>query len=217
MIRVIFVDDHAMVRTGYRASLAGVADIQVVGEAGTGEEGVKLARELKPHVVLMDLHLPGISGLEAAARIHQHDPDCKVIALTGHNESPFPRKFIEAGAAGYVTKDGPVEELIQAIRAVASGRRFISQHIAQAMALDAMNGADKSPFDQLTKRELEIVVALAQGEDMPTIAKRLHVEPKTIASHKYNVFKKLDIDGDVALAHLAIQHGLVDATKKKPR
>ncbi|MBL0041438.1 MAG: response regulator [Xanthomonadales bacterium] len=217
MIRVIFVDDHAMVRTGYRASLASVADIQVVGEAGTGEDGVKLARELKPHVVLMDLHLPGISGLEAASRIHQHDPDCKVIALTGHNESPFPRKFIEAGAAGYVTKDCPVEELVQAIRTVASGRRFISQHIAQAMALDAMNGAKSSPFEQLTKREIEIVVALAQGEDMPTIGKRLHVTAKTIASHKYNVFKKLDVDSDVALAHMAIQHGLVDAGKKKPR
>lgn len=217
MIRVIFVDDHAMVRAGYRASLADVADIQVVGEAGSGEDGVRLARELKPHVVLMDLHLPGISGLEAAARILQHVPECKVIAVTGQNDSPFPRKFLETGASGYVTKDGPVEELIQAIRAVASGRRYISQHIAQTMALDAMNGAEHSPFDQLTKRELEIVVALAQGDDMPTIAKRLHVEAKTVASHKYNVFKKLDIDGDVALAHLAIQHGLVSASRKKPR
>lgn len=217
MIRVIFVDDHAMVRAGYRASLAKVADIDVVGEAGNGEDGVKLARELKPQVVLMDLHLPGISGLEAAARIHQHDAGCKVIALTGHNESPFPRKFIEAGAAGYVTKDCPVEELVQAIRTVAAGGRFISQHIAQAMALDAMNGAASSPFDLLTKREIEIVVALAQGEDMPTIGQRLHVSAKTIASHKYNVFKKLEVDSDVALAHLALQHGLIEASRKKPR
>lgn len=217
MIRVLFVDDHAMVRAGYRASLARCADIEVVGEAGTGEEGVKLARELKPNVVLMDLHLPGISGLEAAARISAHDRDCKVIALTGNNESPFPRKFIEAGAAGYVTKEGPVDELIQAIRAVASGRRFISQHIAQAMALDTMTGATNSPFDTLSKREVEIVVAIAQGEDMPTIAERLHVSAKTVASHKYNVFKKLEIENDVALARLAMQHGLVDSGKKKPR
>jgi two-component system invasion response regulator UvrY len=217
MIRVIFVDDHAMVRAGLRASLAKVADIEVVGEAGTGEEGVKLARELKPHVVLMDLHLPGISGLEAAARICSHDPECKVIALTGQNESPFPRKFMEAGASGYVTKEGPVDELIAAIRQVAAGRRFISQHIAQAMALDAMNGNSQSPFDSLTKREIEIAVALAHGEDMPTIAKRLHLSAKTVASHKYNVFKKLEVDSDVGLAHLALRHGLVDTGKKKPR
>lgn len=217
MIRVIFVDDHAMVRAGLRASLAKVADIEVVGEAGTGEDGVKLARELKPHVVLMDLQLPGISGLEAASRICAHDPACKVIALTGQNESPFPRKFMEAGASGYVTKEGPVDELVQAIRTVAAGRRFISQHIAQAMALDAMNGAGASPFDVLTKREIEIVVALARGEDMPTIAKRLHVSAKTVASHKYNVFKKLDLDSDVALTHLALRHGLVESAKKKPR
>jgi two-component system, NarL family, invasion response regulator UvrY len=217
MIRVIFVDDHAMVRAGYRASLAKIADIEVIGEAGTGEEGIRLARELKPHVVLMDLHLPGISGLEAAARIVHHDEHCRVIALTGHNESPFPRRFLEAGAAGYVTKECPVEELVQAIRSVAAGRRFISQHIAQAMALDAMNGAQNSPFDLLTKREIEIVVALANGEDMPTIGKRLHVSAKTVASHKYNVFRKLEVDNDVALAHLAVRHGLVEPATKKPR
>lgn len=217
MIRVLFVDDHAMVRAGYRASLAPCADIEVVGEASSGEEGVRLARELKPHVVLMDLHLPGISGLEAAARIVAHNGDCKVIALTGHNDSPFPRKFLEAGASGYVTKDGPVEELLQAIRQVAAGRRYLSPHIAQNMALETMNGSSVSPFDVLSKREIEVVTALVQGEEMAKIAERLHLSVKTVASHKYNVFKKLDVDNDVALTHLAFQHGLVSSGKKKPR
>ena len=217
MIRVLFVDDHAMVRAGYRASLAACADIEVAGEAGSGEEGVRLARELKPHVVLMDLHLPGISGLEAATRIVAADPSCKIIALTGHNDSPFPRKFLEAGASGYVTKDGPVDELIQAIRVVAAGRRYISPHIAQELALESMNGATISPFDLLSKREIEVVVAIVQGEEMPAIAERLHLSAKTIASHKYNVFRKLEVENDVALTHLAFQHGLVESRKKKPR
>ena len=217
MIRVLFVDDHAMVRAGYRASLAACADIEVAGEAGSGEEGVRLARELKPHVVLMDLHLPGISGLEAATRIVAADPTCKIIALTGHNDSPFPRKFLEAGASGYVTKDGPVDELIQAIRVVAAGRRYISPHIAQELALESMNGATISPFDLLSKREIEVVVAIVQGEEMPAIAARLHLSAKTIASHKYNVFRKLEVENDVALTHLAFQHGLVESRKKKPR
>lgn len=217
MIRVLFVDDHAMVRAGYRASLAACADIEVAGEAGSGEEGVRLARELKPHVVLMDLHLPGISGLEAATRIVAADPTCKIIALTGHNDSPFPRKFLEAGASGYVTKDGPVDELIQAIRVVAAGRRYISPHIAQELALESMNGATISPFDLLSKREIEVVVAIVQGEEMPAIAERLHLSAKTIASHKYNVFRKLEVENDVALTHLAFQHGLVESRKKKPR
>jgi two-component system, NarL family, invasion response regulator UvrY len=217
MIRVMFVDDHAMVRAGYRASLASCADIEVVGEAGNGEDGVRLARELKPHVVLMDLHLPGISGLEAATRIVAVDPGCRIIALTGHNDSPFPRKFLEAGASGYVTKDGPVDELIQAIRVVAAGRRYISPHIAQELALESMNGAATSPFDLLSKREIEVVVAIVQGEEMPAIAERLHLSAKTIASHKYNVFRKLEVDNDVSLTHLAFQHGLVESRKKKPR
>jgi two-component system, NarL family, invasion response regulator UvrY len=165
----------------------------------------------------MDLHLPGISGLEAASRICATDPECKVIALTAHNESPFPRRFLEVGAAGYVTKDCPVDELVQAIRQVAAGQRFISQHIAQTMAIEAINGASVSPFDVCSKREIEVVVALVTGDDMPTIAKRLHLSAKTVASHKYNVFKKLQIDNDVTLTHLAIQHGLVNTAKKKAR
>jgi two-component system invasion response regulator UvrY len=214
MIKLLIVDDHAMIRTAFRGALAKHGDMNVVGEAGTGEEGVKLARELKPDVILMDVNLPGITGLEAAARIAHQTPTCKVIAVTSLEDSPFPRKFLEAGASGFVTKACPLEELIQAIRTVAAGGKHISQHVAQAMALESVNGKAASPFEHLTKRETEIVIGIVQGEDMGAIGTRLHVSAKTVASHKYNAFAKLGVDNDVALAKMAIQHGLVESSKR---
>jgi two-component system, NarL family, invasion response regulator UvrY len=215
MIRLLIVDDHAMIRTAFKAALAKYADLNVIAEAGTGEEGVRLAKELKPDVVLMDVNLPGITGLEAASRIALQSPRSRLIAVTALEDSPFPRKFLEAGAAGFVTKACPLEELVQAIRTVAAGGKHISQHIAQAMALDAVNGKITSPFDCLTKRETEIVIGIVQGEDMTAIGGRLHVSAKTVASHKYNAFAKLGVDNDVALARLAIQHGLVEHDQRR--
>ncbi len=215
MIRLLIVDDHAMIRTAFRSALSKHADLDVIGEAATGEEGVKLARELTPDVILMDVNLPGISGLEAATRIAHHCPTSKLIAVTALEDSPFPRKFLEVGAKGFITKACPLEELVQAIRTVAAGGKHISQHVAQSMALDAINGKTASPFDSLTRRETEIVVGIVQGEDMGTIGARLNISAKTVASHKYNAFAKLDVDGDVALARMAIQHGLVERTQRR--
>ena len=199
-----------MIRTAFRTALSKHGDLNVVGEAATGEEGVKLARELRPDVILMDVNLPGITGLEAATRIAHQSPGSKVIAVTSLEDSPFPRKFLESGASGFVTKACPLEELVKAIRTVAAGGKHISQHVAQAMALDAVSGKTASPFDSLTKRETEIVVGIVQGEDMAVIGGRLHVSAKTVASHKYNAFAKLGVDNDVALARLAIRYGLIE-------
>ena len=214
MIKLLIVDDHAMIRTAFRSVLSKHGDLNVVGEAGTGEEGVKLARELKPDVILMDVNLPGITGLEAAMRIAHQLPAAKIIAVTSLEDSPFPRKFLEAGASGFVTKACPLDELVQAIRTVAAGGKHISHHVAQAMALDSINGKSGSPFDNLTKRETEIVIGIVQGEDMGEIGTRLHVSAKTVASHKYNAFAKLGVDNDVALARMAIQHGLVETAPR---
>ena len=211
MIRLLIVDDHAMIRTAFRSALSKHADLDVVGEAATGEEGVQLARQLNPDVVLMDVNLPGITGLEAAARITRNNPRTRLIAVTGMEDSPFPRKFLTAGANGFITKACPLEELVQAIRTVAAGGKHISQHIAQAMALDSVNGTTASPFDALTKRETEVVIGIVQGEDMAAIGERLHVSHKTVASHKYNAMAKLGVENDVALARMALQHGLVES------
>lgn len=216
MIRILIVDDHALVRTGFRMILAQHADISIVGEAETGEDALKLAKENHPDIVLMDMHLPGISGLEAAARIVRSLPDCRIIALTAQDAMPVPRKFLEAGASGFLTKACPQDELLRAIRRVASGGKYISPEIAQAMALDAVNG-ERNALEALTKRETEVVMALAKGEDMGTIADRLHLSIKTIATHKYNACEKLGVANDVELAHFAIQHGLVPAQSGRAR
>ena len=210
MIRVLVVDDHALVRTGFRMILAAEnTGIDVVAEATTGEEAVRLARQLKPHVVLMDLHMPGISGLEATQRIVAAEPSVRVIAVTAHEAQPFPKKLLEAGASGYVTKACPAAELVDAVRTVARGQRYLSRDVASALALGAFGGGQSSPFEALSPRELEIALALSRAESMQAIAARLHLSAKTVATHKYRLYEKVGVDSEVALAHLAVRYGLV--------
>ena len=211
MIRIVIADDHELVRTGFRMILAREADLDVVAEAATGEEAVALARSLRPDVVLMDVQLPGISGLEATERIGRGGSGARVIVVTVLDEQPFPRRLIEAGAAGYLTKACPAQELVDAVRTVARGGRYIGVAIAQAMALASLPGrTPTSPFEALSARELEVALKLAAGETMQHIAGRLHLSPKTVATYKYRVFEKLGVENEVALAHLAGQHGLLE-------
>jgi DNA-binding NarL/FixJ family response regulator len=193
MIRIALVDDHELVRTGFRMILSREADIDIVGEAASGEEAVQLAKKLKPDVLLMDVHLPGISGLEATERIVRAQPKVRVIVVTMQDEQPFPRRLLEAGAAGYVTKACPADELVRAVREVAHGGRYLSNDVARTLALDS----------------LEVAMLLAAAESMQDIAARLHLSAKTVATYKYRVYEKLGVDSEVALAHLAMQHGLV--------
>ena len=211
MIRVFLIDDHELVRTGFQLILARETDIQVVGEASTGEAGLKQVRELKPHVVLCDVHLPGISGLEVTERIVRGNWGPKVIMLSVQNDGPLPRRLLEAGASGYLGKSCPAEELVCAIRTVARGKRALGKDVAEQMALGSIDGHADSPFDQLSPRELEVVMMLTQGLRMTEIAVRLSLSAKTVASHKYRVFDKLGLRDNVALARLAQQHGLLDA------
>lgn len=210
MIRVLIVDDHALVRTGFRMILAAEnTGIDVVAEATNGEDAVRLARQLKPHVVLMDLHLPGISGLEATQRIVAAEPSVRVIAVTAQEAQPFPKKLLEAGASGYVTKACPAAELVDAVRTVARGQRYLSRDVASALALGSFGGGQSSPFEMLSPRELEIALALSRAESMQAIASRLHLSAKTVATHKYRLYEKVGVDSEVALAHLAVRYGLV--------
>ena len=208
MIRVVLVDDHELVRVGFRAILTRQPDIEVVGEAQDAEQALPMVRKLKPDVVLMDIHLPGMSGLEATARIVDGG-GTRVLAVTAQEERPFPRKLLEAGASGYVTKACKEEELLRAVRDVARGGRYLSHDGANALALDAISTNGATPFDALSPREFEVAVALARGESMRDIAGRLHLSAKTVATHKYRLLEKLGIEGDVALAHLAPRHGLL--------
>lgn len=210
MIRLVLVDDHDIVRTGLAHIIATQPDLELVGEAGDGEEGLRLIRELKPDVVLMDVNMPRLGGLEATRRIHQSMPEVRVIILTVHSEAPFPTHLLDAGAMGYLTKGCAADDLLEAIRAVRHGRRFIGRDIAQRLALSLLPGAERCPFDELSAREMEVMMMLVQGQEVGAIARSLALSPKTVSTYKYRVYEKLDVKNDVELTHLAIRHGITD-------
>jgi len=210
-IRVFMVDDHALVRAGMRMILAGETDIEVVGEADSGETALPLIRKLKPDVVLCDLHLPGVSGLEVTERVVKGG-HAKVIVVSVLEDGPMPRKLIEAGAAGYVGKGGDSAELLRAVRDVARGKRYLASSIAQKLALSGLAGGG-TPFDELSPRELEVALLLVQGLRQEEIAKKLSLSAKTVNTHKSRMFTKLQIEDNIALARMASQYGLVDPSQ----
>ena len=209
MIRVYLLDDHALVRTGYRLILQQEKDMEVVGEAACGEEALPLVRRLKPDVVLCDLHLPGISGLDITERIVRGDFGTRVLVVSVQEDGPMPRRLIEAGASGYLGKGCDAAELVKAIREVARGRRYLASCVAQHLALSRVAG-DGTPFDLLSPRELEVARLLCQGMRMEEIGRRLSLSGKTVATHKYRLYEKLGIKDTVALARLATRHGVSD-------
>ena len=209
-IKVFIVDDHALVRTGFRLILGREVDIEVLGEAESGEEALPQFRKLKPDVVLCDLNLPGISGLEVTERIVRGDYGCKVIALSVLEDGPLPRRLLEAGASGYLGKACDAAELLRAVRDVARGKKYLASAIAQGIALSGMTRDAASPFDMLTPREMEVALLLNQGMRQEAIARRLSLSAKTINTHKSRLFEKLGIRDSIALARLVSQYGLVD-------
>ncbi|MFT4179806.1 MAG: response regulator [Thermomonas sp.] len=209
-IRVFIVDDHALVRTGFRLILGGEADIEVVGEAESAEDALPLIRKLKPDVVLCDLHLPGLSGLELTERVVRGNYGSRVVAVSVLEDGPMPRRLLEAGASGYVGKACDASELLRAVREVARGRKYLASAVAQGMALSGLQGSKDSPFDTLTPRELEIALLLNQGLRQEAIAKRLSLSAKTVNTHKARLFDKLGIRDAISLARLVSQHGLGD-------
>ena len=211
MINVFLVDDHELVRTGIRRILEDVRGIKVVGEAQSGETAVAFCRQHHPDVILMDMNMPGIGGLEATRKILRLRPDVRIIVLTIHSENPFPTKVMQAGAAGYLTKGAAPDEMIHAIRLEHSGQRYISPEIAQQMALSQFASADENPFKSLSERELQIMMMITKGQKVTDISEQLNLSPKTVNSYRYRLFSKLGINGDVELTHLAIRYGMLDA------
>ncbi|MDQ3288993.1 MAG: response regulator transcription factor [Pseudomonadota bacterium] len=208
-IRVYLLDDHALVRTGMRMILSAEPDIEIVGEAESGELGLPQIRNLKPDVVLCDLHLPGVSGFEVTERVVKGDYGCRVIVVSVLEDGPMPKRLLEAGASGYVGKGGDAHELIRAVRDVAQGKRYLASGIAQHLALSGI-GRGESPVDELSPRELEIALLLAQGLRQEHIAKRLNLSAKTVSTHKSRLFEKLDITDTIALTRLLGQYGLLE-------
>jgi two-component system, NarL family, invasion response regulator UvrY len=192
--------------------LADIDGLQVVGQAESGEESLIKARELKPDVVLMDVKMPGIGGLGATTKLLRSHPDIKVVVVTVCEEDPFPTRLLQAGAAGYLTKGAGLAEMVQAIRLVFAGQRYISPQIAQQLAIKSFQPVSDSPFDALSEREIQIALMIVGCQKVQTISDKLCLSPKTVNTYRYRIFEKLTISSDVELTLLAVRHGMVDAS-----
>lgn len=210
MIKVLVVDDHDLVRSGIVRLLADNDNIDVIGEASCGEDAVKLCRDITPDVVLMDINMPGIGGLEATRKVVRYNPDIKVIAVTACDDGPFAARLMQAGAAGFMSKGAEVNEMVRAVLKVHSGQRYISPDIAQRMALKPFQKGSESPFDQLSEREMQTTLMIVGCHKVQEISDKLCVSPKTVNSYRYRIFEKLGIHGDVELTVLAMKHGILD-------
>lgn len=211
MVNIFLVDDHELIRTGIRRLLEDVRGLKVIGEADSGESAVKWCRNSEADVILMDMNMPGIGGMEAIKKILRFKPDAKIIALTIQTENPFPTKVMQAGAVGYLSKGAAPEEMVMAIRSVASGQKYLSPDIAQKIALSQFSVSSHDPFAELSERELQIAMRIVKGQRVTDISEQLNLSPKTVNSYRYRLFSKLEINGDVELTRLALRCGLIDA------
>ncbi|HSG93393.1 MAG TPA: response regulator transcription factor [Methylotenera sp.] len=209
-INVMLVDDHAVVRMGFKMLLESDTDIKVIAEAESGEQSIQRYVEHKPDVVVMDITMPGIGGLEAIERILAKDNAAKILVLSAHEDSVHPKRVLNAGAMGYLTKRSAAEELIKAIRTVASGKKYLEASVAQQMAIQQLSG-DQNPVDVLSPREFEVFMALAKGKTTNEIAETLFLSPRTVGTHLYNIKQKLNANNSAEIALIAMRSGLLDA------
>lgn len=210
MVKILIVDDHELVRAGLKGILAASNEYQVIGEAETGEQALLLSKKLLPDLILMDINMPGIGGLEATRKLKQTNPGIKIIVLTMHKDGPFPSNLIKAGAKGYITKDCGVKETLTAIDAVMKGNTYISNEVAQQLAVDMLTSGSQNPFEVLSARELQILMMILQGNKIREIAEILNLSSKTISTYRYRLFDKLKVKNDTEMARLAIQYGMVE-------
>ncbi|MFD2228625.1 UvrY/SirA/GacA family response regulator transcription factor [Alkalimarinus sediminis] len=211
MIKVLVVDDHDLVRAGISRMLADETGIEVVGEACSGEDAVGIIKSVHPDIILMDLKMPGIGGLEATRKIKRLDDEIKVIVVTACNDDPYPARVMQSGASAYITKGADIDEMIRAIRVVHSGQRYMSPEIAQKLALKPFDDTEEGTvFDRLSEREMQIATMIVSCIKVQDISDKLCLSPKTVNSYRYRIFEKLGITSDVELTLLAVRHGILD-------
>jgi two-component system, NarL family, invasion response regulator UvrY len=212
LTKILVVDDHDLVRMGIVRMLADIKGYEVVGDAKSGEEAVTKARALLPDVVLMDVKMPGMGGLEATKKLLVVNPSIKIIAVTACDDDLYPTRLMQAGAVGYVTKGAEFSEITSAIDKVIRGDLYMSNSIAQQLALKNFSGGNnqETPFEKLSQRELQTAMLIANGQKVNDIANTFCVSPKTVNSYRYRIFEKLDINSDVELTLLAVKHNLLD-------
>ena len=211
MIRVMLVDDHAVVRTGFRLLLQSLPEVSVVAEAESGEVACQRYAELTPDVVVLDLAMPGMGGLEALKRIRARHPQARVLALSAHDDPMHARRALQEGALGFLSKRSAPEALIEAVTTVAAGDATSTASLAQKLALAEIEGAAKSPIERLSEREFEVFIRLASGATVQKIADDLKLSSSTVGTHLYNIKQKLDVVNQSELTLIAIRHGLIEA------
>lgn len=208
-LRVILADDHAMVRLGFRMLLEG-AGAEVVGEAETGEAAIRMAADLKPDLVIMDVSMPGMGGLAALARLLQWDGGIRVLMLSAHHDEVVPVRALRLGARGYLCKRATPETFLVAVAEVAANRRYLDPELAQQVALAQFNGG-VSPVDSLTERELAVFLRLAAGKTVQAVADELCVSQSTVGTHLYHIKQKLNLQNSAEMTLMAVRNGLLEA------
>lgn len=215
-IRVLLADDHAILREGLRALLAAAPDIEVVGEASNGEEAIRRTADLRPDVVVMDVAMPGLGGLEATLTIRREQPDTRVLVLTQHENPEYVRRFMRAGAAGYLLKRTAGSELAGAIRAAHHGGLVLDPAIARSALTDPAPGAEGAvaTYDQLTSREKQVLKLVAEGLSTKDVAEQLDISVKTAMTHREHLMQKLDLHSRAALIRFALREGVIDMNER---
>lgn len=211
MIRIVLADDHAIVREGLKQILATVPDFQVVGEAADGMQVMQRVRETDFDLLLLDLSMPGRSGMELIRLVKAEKPRVRILVLSMHQETQYAVRAIKSGASGYLTKESAPAELEQALRKIAAGGAYVTAEVAQQLALGAMPGAESAPHETLSQREFEVFERLVAGASVTDIAQQLHLSVKTVSTHKTNLMHKLGVHNPAELVRYAIRHGLADA------
>lgn len=211
MIRIVLVDDHDLFRAGLRSILQNQDGMVVIGEYVSGEDAIKAIRAEPPDLVLMDVNMPGIGGIEATRKILQIVPDMRIIAVTVLSDDPFPNQLLDAGVRGYISKGSGSDEMLEAIRTVMRGRHYISSDVAQKLTLaNFRNRGESSPLSTLSAREMQVMMMITRGQGTQQISDSLFLSPKTVSTYRHRLYEKLDVSNDVELTHLAIRHGLLE-------
>ncbi len=212
MIKVLLVDDHELVRTGIESLLNSVADITVIGVSNCGEQALEILDTLTPDIILMDINMPGIGGIEACRRILQRYQQIRIIALSVHNDGPIPQQLLKIGASGYISKGSPVDEMVNAIRIVMTGKRYLSTEVANNLAFQDLQSTEKSPFTKLSQREAEVVNLILQGKTIQEMSELLLLSDKTVNTYRYRLYDKLKVKNDVELTRLAVKFEHIDSS-----
>lgn len=207
-INILVADDHDLVRMGIVRMLDDENELSVVGEAGSGDEAIALAKQINPDMILLDVNMPNMNGIDATKKLKQINPQFKILAVSSLSAEPYPSMLIKAGVNGYITKGTPPEEMVRAIKKIMNGGRYFSHDVAEQLAGSLLSD-NASPFDGLSERERQVAMMVVNCESIQEIADKLFVSTKTVNTYRYRIFEKLGVDSDVKLTHLAIRHGLI--------